>query len=70
MSYAFSINHLGELSGQNLCASGTRNIESNTHGLTQMILIVSSCISAKFLLRNRFPNDGHWLMPCLDSYLA
>jgi hypothetical protein len=32
MSYA-SISHVGELSGQNRCASGTRNIESNTHGL-------------------------------------
>jgi hypothetical protein len=33
MSYAFSISHVGEPSGQNQCASGTRNIESNTHGL-------------------------------------
>jgi hypothetical protein len=33
MSYAFSISHVGELSGQNRCASKTRNIESNTHGL-------------------------------------
>jgi hypothetical protein len=27
----FSISHVGELIGQNQCASGTRNIESNMH---------------------------------------
>jgi hypothetical protein len=37
MSYAFSISHVGELIGQNQWASGTRNIESNTHGLPNVI---------------------------------
>jgi hypothetical protein len=27
------VSHVGELSGQNRCSSGTRNLESNTHGL-------------------------------------
>jgi hypothetical protein len=40
MSYAFSIiSHVGEMSGQNRCASGTRNIESNTHGLSRLLRI-------------------------------
>jgi hypothetical protein len=38
MSYAFSISHVGELRGQNQCASGTRNIESNMHGLKHLTL--------------------------------
>jgi hypothetical protein len=39
MSYAFSISHVGELSEQNRCASGTRNIELSTHGLITRAVI-------------------------------
>jgi hypothetical protein len=39
MSYAFSISHVRELNGQNRCASGTWNIESNTHGLREIKVI-------------------------------
>jgi hypothetical protein len=35
MRYVYSI---GELSGQNWCMSRTRNIESNTHGLREVLL--------------------------------
>jgi hypothetical protein len=34
MSYDLPFSHEGEPSGQNRCASGIRNIQSNTHGLT------------------------------------
>jgi hypothetical protein len=45
MSYAFSVSHVGEQSGQNRCASETQNIESNTHG----IMLIQSGEGKKFL---------------------
>jgi hypothetical protein len=41
MSYACSISHVhvGKLSGQNRGASGTRNIQSNMHGLNYSHLL-------------------------------
>jgi hypothetical protein len=69
MSYAFSISHVGELSGQNRCTSGIQNIESNTHGLTVGWLLANThslkwddCWSPLELTRNcNFPAscDAH-----------
>jgi hypothetical protein len=51
MSYAFSISHVSELSGQNQCASGTQNIESNTHGLIyNNILLATAQLSIQYFL--------------------
>jgi hypothetical protein len=50
MICAFSISHADELSGQNRCLSGTRNIESNTHGLPIKIFFSWDSDSDRLLL--------------------
>jgi hypothetical protein len=78
MSYAFSISHVGELSGQNRCVSGTRNIESNTllpvvfehpgpsHGdSSKSSLYLSFCSCVKTWIR-QWTNwrRREWRQPC------